>query len=62
MAKRKRKKLKATKRELKAKSISARRMLADVNLHCANLTAALRGLADRLDDIRSFHLDKEKPS
>jgi hypothetical protein len=51
-----------TKIKLKKKQNKVRSYLADVNLHCANLTTALRSLADMLDNIRSFHLDKERSS
>jgi hypothetical protein len=57
MAKRKHKA--KAKEQRKTRAGRTRRLLADVNLHCAQLTTALRNLADRLDDIRSYHLDKE---
>ena len=59
-AKRKKAKAKAEKKQKKAEDI--RSYLEAVNVHCALLTAALRNLADRIDDVRSYHLDKEKPT
>ena len=57
MKKAKRKKVKA-----KKKLEVVRSHLEAINLHCALLTAALRNLADKIDDVRSFHLPgEEKP-
>ena len=57
MKKTKRKRVKA-----KKKLEVVRSHLEAINLHCALLTAALRNLADKIDDVRSFHLlDKKKP-
>jgi Mg2+ and Co2+ transporter CorA len=61
-----RKVLKALKVEAKARKASKakkqeriRRYLTEVNEHIAQLTGALRILADRLDDVRSWHLDED---
>lgn len=54
------KKLKAKKQRKKNERV--RGYLADINHHVGQLTMALRAVADKLDNVRSYHLDKEKPS
>jgi Mg2+ and Co2+ transporter CorA len=41
------------------KQEKVRSYLTEVNHHVAQLTMALRALADRLDDVRSWHLEDE---
>lgn len=50
---------KAKRKFKKQKQKKIRKYLIEVNEHCAQLTAALRNLADRLDDVRSYHLENE---
>lgn len=51
---------KAKRKAKKQKAEAVRSYLEQINHHCAQLTIALRALADRLDDVRSYHLGKEK--
>jgi hypothetical protein len=55
--------MKKAKRKFKAKKqkkAEVRAWLTDVNQHCAQLSVALRHLADTIDNVRSYHLGEEK--
>ena len=39
-----------------------REFLEEVNYHAEQVSIALRHLANAIDNVRSYHLDKEKPS
>jgi hypothetical protein len=55
------KRLKAKiKKQKKLHGVRVHEFLEEVNYHCEQVTAALRNLADKLDDVRSYHL-KDKP-
>jgi Mg2+ and Co2+ transporter CorA len=50
---------KAKKAKRKAKQQEAiRSYLEDINHHIAQLSTALRALADKLDNVRAYHFDK----
>lgn len=51
---------KKVKKQKKAEAI--RNYLADINHHVNQLSTALRAVANAIDNVRSYHLDKEKPS
>lgn len=51
-------KKKARKRKATKKQEAIRGYLEEVNQHIAQLSTALRVLADKLDDVRSYHFDK----
>lgn len=50
--------MKKAKRKLKIKQV--RKYLEEINHHCAQLSTTLRDLADKLDAVRSYHLDNEE--
>jgi hypothetical protein len=55
--------MKKAKRKLKAKKQEkVREFLEEVNYHAEQVSIALRHLANAIDNVRSYHLDKEKPS
>jgi hypothetical protein len=58
--------MKKAKRKLKAKKQKklqvVREFLEEVNYHAEQVSIALRHLANAIDNVRSYHLDKEKPS
>lgn len=57
----KKKKLKAKEKKLKKVQV-VREFLEEVNYHAEQVSIALRHLANAIDNVRSYHLDKEKPS
>lgn len=59
----KKKKLKLKAKEKKLKKVQVvREFLEEVNYHAEQVSIALRHLANAIDNVRSYHLDKEKPS
>lgn len=61
--------MKKAKRKLKAKEAKklkkvqvVREFLEEVNYHAEQVSIALRHLANAIDNVRAYHLDKERPT